>query len=74
MITSPDNGLFNIKNAGVQSKLNRIWSQKKIYPYAEKMGNCKVELLGGDHQIYQQRPDECAKILKDFVDGLDKKD
>ena len=45
-----------------------------IYPYAEKMGNCEVVLLGGDHQIYQQRPNECAKILKDFVDGLDKKD
>ena len=45
-------------------------NQKKIYPYAEKMGNCKVELLGGDHQIYQQRPAECAKILKNFVDGL----
>ena len=43
-----------------------------IYPYAEKMGNCEVVLLGGDHQIYQQRPEECAKILKDFVDGLDK--
>lgn len=45
-----------------------------IYPYAEKMGNCEVVLLGGDHQIYQQRPEECAKILKDFVDGLDKKE
>ena len=45
-----------------------------IYPYAEKMGNCEVVLLGGDHQIYQQRPDECAKIIKDFVDGLDKKE
>ena len=49
-------------------------NQKLIYPYAEKMGNCKVELLGGEHQIYQQRTDECAKILKDFVDGLDKKE
>lgn len=43
-----------------------------IYPYAEKMGNCEVVLLGGDHQIYQQKPEECGKILKNFVDGLDK--
>ena len=46
------------------------YQQTHINPYAEKMGNCKVELLGGDHQIYQQRPAECAKILKNFVDGL----
>lgn len=42
-----------------------------IYPYAEKMGNCEVVLLGGDHQIYQQKPKECEEILKNFIDGLD---
>lgn len=45
--------------------------QNTIYPYAEKMGNCEVVLLGGDHQIYQQKPEECGKIIKDFIDGLD---
>ncbi|MBR1739986.1 MAG: alpha/beta hydrolase [Ruminococcus sp.] len=42
-----------------------------IYPYAEKLGNCEVVLLGGEHGIYEQRPDECGEIIKAFIDGLD---
>ena len=41
--------------------------QDIIYPYAEKMGNCEVVLLGGDHCIYEQRPDECGRIINDFI-------
>ena len=44
--------------------------QEIIYPYAEKMGNCEVALLGGDHMIYEQKPDECGEIIKSFIDGL----
>lgn len=43
-----------------------------IYPYAEKMGNCKVVCLSGDHSIYLQKPDECAKIISDFLSELEK--
>lgn len=43
--------------------------QDTIYPYAEKMGNCKVVCLGGDHMIYEQRPEECGRIIQDFIDG-----
>ena len=43
-----------------------------IYPYAEKMGNCKVVCLGGDHMIYEQKPDECAKIISEFLRGLER--
>ena len=42
-----------------------------IYPYAEKMGNCEVVLLGGDHLIYEQKPEECGEIVRSFVDSLD---
>lgn len=42
-----------------------------IYPYAEKMGNCKVVCLGGDHMIYEQNPEECGRIIKEFIDGLE---
>ena len=42
-----------------------------LYPYAEKMGNCEVILLGGDHLIYEQKPRECGEIVKTFLDGLD---
>lgn len=45
--------------------------QEIIYPYAEKMGNCEVVLLGGDHMIYEQKPDECGVIIRSFIDGLD---
>lgn len=41
-----------------------------IYPYAEKMGNCQVVCLAGDHMIYEQRPEECGELLKNFIDGL----
>ncbi|MBE6902560.1 MAG: alpha/beta hydrolase [Ruminococcaceae bacterium] len=44
--------------------------QDIIYPYAEKMGNCEVVCLAGDHMIYQQRPQECGELIKSFVDGL----
>ena len=42
-----------------------------IYPYAEKMGNCKVVCLGGDHMIYEQKPRECAGIIIGFLSDLD---
>ena len=42
-----------------------------IYPYAEKMGNCEVVLLGGGHMIYEQKPEECGAVIKAFIDGLD---
>lgn len=42
-----------------------------IYPYAEKMGNCEVVCLAGDHMIYEQKPEECGRLIKDFIDGVD---
>lgn len=45
--------------------------QDILYPYLEKMGNCQYAALGGDHYIFEQKPEECGKIIKDFVDGLE---
>lgn len=45
--------------------------EKIIYPYAEKMGNCEVVCLAGDHMIYEQKPEDCGRIIKSFVDKLD---
>ena len=42
-----------------------------IYPYAEKMGNCKVVCLSGDHMIYEQKPNETARIILEFLNQLD---
>lgn len=40
-------------------------------PYVEKLGNCKLVFLPGDHMIYEQKPVECGRIVRDFIDGLD---
>lgn len=57
----------------LQKLLNALEDARQdiIYPYAEKMGACEVVLLPGDHAIYEQRPEECGKVVKDFIDGLD---
>lgn len=39
-------------------------------PYYEKLGNCKVVELPGDHVIFLDKPDECSRIIKEFIDGL----
>lgn len=44
--------------------------ENTIKPYAEKMGNCKVVNLAGDHMIYQQKPEEAGELIKGFVDDL----
>lgn len=56
-------------------KILEIYDQARndtIYPYAEKMGNCEVVCVAGDHMIYDQKPTECGEIIKNFIDGLDK--
>lgn len=46
-------------------------NRKILDAYIEKMGNCqKIELLG-QHEIMFDKPDECGKILKDFLEELD---
>jgi pimeloyl-ACP methyl ester carboxylesterase len=50
-----------------QSEDNR---QNILMPYLEKMGNCELICLGGDHMIYEQKPIECGKIIESFIDEL----
>ena len=45
--------------------------EESLFPYIEKMGNCEIAYLAGDHMIYQQKPEECGEILKEFLAGLD---
>lgn len=46
--------------------------EETIYPYAEKMGNCEVICLAGDHMIYEQKPEECGRIIQEFLNRLEK--
>jgi len=39
--------------------------------YIEKMGNCQKIEMQGQHEIMFDKPEECGKILKDFLEGLD---
>ena len=43
----------------------------KLMPAAEKLGNCKKVELHGDHVIFFDKPDECCRIVSEFVIGLD---
>ena len=44
--------------------------EDELKPFAEKLGNCKIEYLPGDHHIFNDRPEECEKIILDFINGL----
>lgn len=46
------------------------YREKLVLPYAEKLGNCEVVYIPGDHAIYQQKPDEVANVLKELLDNL----
>ena len=43
-----------------------------LQPYLDKMGNCELVLLPGIHCIYDQRPEDVADIIRDFLDRIEK--
>ena len=43
----------------------------ELQPYLDKMGNCELVLLPGIHCIYDQRPDDVADIIRDFLDRIE---
>jgi phage-related tail protein len=52
--------------------LETLSEKRKILDaYIEKMGNCQKIELQGQHEIMFDKPDECGKILKDFLEKLD---
>ena len=42
-----------------------------IVPYLEKMGNTKLVNLGGNHALYEERPEELAEVIREFVENID---
>lgn len=38
--------------------------------YADKLGNCEIVCLPGDHCIYEQKPAACAEVINGFIDKL----
>ncbi len=53
-------------------KLGQDYKQRILLPYLKKLGNCELFNLPGDHLIYEQKPVELAKIIKDFIIEIDK--
>ncbi len=45
--------------------------EKSLTPYLDRLGSCELELLGGDHFIFDQKPEECAEIIERFLKKLD---
>lgn len=37
-----------------------------LFPYIEKIGNCELKNLPGEHLIYMQKPNEASKIIQEF--------
>ncbi len=50
---------------------NNTFVRHVITPYLEKLGNCELISLPGDHLIYEQKPEKCSQIIKTFLGGLD---
>ncbi|MGN1294808.1 MAG: alpha/beta fold hydrolase [Bacilli bacterium] len=46
--------------------------EEELMPYLEKMGNCELVLLPGDHMIYEHKPEQCSNLLLDFVTKIEK--
>ncbi len=45
-------------------------NEKELIPYLEKMGHYEIAYLPGSHFIYKTEPEECEKIIEDFLKGL----
>lgn len=43
----------------------------ELEPFVEKLGNCEIRYLPGSHFLYEDKPDECAAIVQDFLNSLD---
>ena len=52
-------------------EIGRDYKERVLFPYFEKLGNCELVNLPGGHLIYEQKPDECGQIIREFIDGLD---
>jgi len=44
--------------------------RRKRSEYIQKLGNCREINIPDSHFIYEQKPDECAKAIGDFISGL----
>lgn len=66
-------GLESITQIPSDDKLNKLieenikWENENIKPYTDLLGNTEIILLSGDHYIFEQKPNELANIIKEFI-------
>ena len=41
-----------------------------LTPYTDKLGNCKVVDVPGDHWIHSEKPEKCAEVITEFLNTL----
>lgn len=51
-------------------EIGRDYKERILLPYFEKLGSCEMINLPGDHLIYEQKPEECGSIIREFIDSL----
>lgn len=56
---------------GYDMDLLKQMRDTELQPYLDKMGNCELVLLPGIHCIYDQRPDDVAEIISDFLERIE---
>ena len=56
---------------GYDMDLRKKYRETELQPYLDKMGNCELVLLPGIHCIYDQRPDDVADIIRNFLDRIE---
>jgi len=55
-------GLSEERLAELESYRNDI-----LIPFLERLGNCRLELLPGSHNIFADRATDCAALIEDFL-------
>lgn len=46
-------------------------ARSDVNTYVEKLGNCRIVELRGQHEIMFDKPEECGKLLNEFIDELE---
>ncbi len=71
-------GLETISTMPTDDKITQLIEQniemekEQIIPYIEILGNTEIILLSGDHYIFEQKPNELTRIIKDYINDIDK--
>jgi len=48
----------------------QIEYRRKRSEYIQKLGNCEEINISGSHFIYEQKPDECAEVIENFMNHI----